>query len=61
MRTNLIDTYESEMDVVEHGHDDYALEIEDRWCEGTAVVLMTRNELRELGQKMLDYANEREL
>jgi hypothetical protein len=62
MRTNLINTHESELDVVENNRDcdDYTLEIEDRWCDGTAVVHMTRSELRELGQELIDYANERE-
>ena len=62
MRRSVFNDEWSEVDLVEHSRDcdDYAMEVEYRYCDGTAVVSMNRDALRALGQSLIDFANERE-
>jgi hypothetical protein len=54
---------DSLVEIVEQNRDcdRYSLEISYRYCDGVATATMTRDELRELGQKLIDFSNEREV
>lgn len=62
IRKTVLTTGQHEIELVEHCRDcdEYSIEIECRYGYGIMIVSLTRDGLRDLGQSLIDFANERE-
>jgi hypothetical protein len=62
IRETVINTQLAVVEIVEHSRDcdNYSIEIEYSYSDGTSVISLTRDGLRDLGQSLIDFANERE-